>query len=296
MGKPNHKGRAKGGFVMVLHSMMESAAWLDLTGVSVKLLLHLIKMSKGNNGFGTDRDRGRLFLSERDAAAAIGVSRNTIARAFEELKKHGFLRAVTRGNFHVKGMATTWRLTFQPFPHAGLPPTNEWHAWRPSEKKEQAQKPTTVGSKTDMPGSNSEPAHEKNGENSLQAIGPTIEPHIQSTMEGAGTGSLQEDRGSKKSSPASLAATPDVDDIRRRLREHKRSHAVGALGILAAEAAISLSVVSSLLNGGKVPSALALLRIADALAKFEAAEREAAPDAPLAGRPIEANNRSAAHV
>src|SRR4051812_31924829 len=102
--------RTSGGFVMVLNPMMKSAAWLDLSGTAVKLLLHLMMLSKGNNGWGHGDGGGHLFLSERDAAAAIGVARNTASRAFEELISHGFLRTVRAGHFHVKvRLATIWR-------------------------------------------------------------------------------------------------------------------------------------------------------------------------------------------
>jgi hypothetical protein len=129
MGKPNANGRSKGGFVMVLNTMQDSPAWLSLSGTAVKLWLHLAKLSKGNNGFGDDkRDRGRLYLSERQAGKAIGVSKNTAARALQELIDHGFLRLMTKGSYDVKGIATTWRLTHQPYPHTSMAPTNEWAA------------------------------------------------------------------------------------------------------------------------------------------------------------------------
>jgi DNA-binding transcriptional MocR family regulator len=130
---------------MVLHVMQDAPAWLDLSGTAVKLLLQLIRMSKGNNGFGDgQRDRGRLFLSVRDAATAIGVCRNTAAKAFGELIDHGFLRVEEKGHFDVKGIATTWRLTFQPYPHRRMGPTNEWRKWTPPAAK-------NIRSRTDDP-------------------------------------------------------------------------------------------------------------------------------------------------
>ena len=133
---------------MVLHPLMKSPAWRDLTGNAVKLVLHLMMLSQGNNGWGHKEEQGELFLSERDAASAIGVSRNTASKAFSELIAHGFLRPVRRGHFHVKlKIATVWRLTFQPYPRAHQGPTNEWRNWRPEEKS-RAQELNGSGSKS----------------------------------------------------------------------------------------------------------------------------------------------------
>ena len=118
MAKTRHR-RQSGGFVMVLNPMMKSPAWQDLTGNAVKLLLHLMMLSEGNNGWGHKDQPGELYLSEREGASAIGISRNTASRAFRELVEHGFLRAVRTGHFQVKlRIATVWRLTFQPYPRA----------------------------------------------------------------------------------------------------------------------------------------------------------------------------------
>jgi hypothetical protein len=117
----------------MLHTwLMKNPAWLSLSGNAVKLLLHLMMLSKGNNGWGHRVEGGELFLSEREAAKAISVARNTASRAFEELIDRGFLRPVQTGHFHVKiRTATTWRLTFQPYPKNHQGPTNEWRQWRP---------------------------------------------------------------------------------------------------------------------------------------------------------------------
>lgn len=128
--------RRNGAFVIVDEFLMRSPAWQDLSGNAVKLLMHLMMLSQGNNGWGHKDQQGQLFLSERDAASAIGVARNTASRAFEELIEHGFLRPVEQGYFQVKiRIATTWRLTFQPYPRSQQGPTNEWRQWQPTKQK-----------------------------------------------------------------------------------------------------------------------------------------------------------------
>ncbi len=120
---------------------MNSEAWRDLSGNAVKLLLLLMKLSQGNNGWGWGRNQGggHLYLGERLAAETLGVSRNTASRCFEELIEKGFLEAVRKGHFHVKVReATTWRLTFQAYPHGNRGPSNEWRNW-PQNKNQRAQ-------------------------------------------------------------------------------------------------------------------------------------------------------------
>jgi hypothetical protein len=183
---------------MVMHTMQRSPAWLAASGTAVKLLLHLMMLSKGNNGFGDDkRDRGRLFLSERQAAKLIGVTKNTAARALRELIDLGFLRVMEKGHYDVKGVATTWRLTFQPYPHGSMAPTNEWRRW--GEQNAQAQKLTGIGSETDQPthshviiGSEVDPISPKQA----NSIGSITAPHIylpQGGVLGVGSDRLKQD-------------------------------------------------------------------------------------------------------
>lgn len=143
-------------------------------------------MSKGKNGWVEGKhDSDGLFLSVRDAAKAVGISRNTASKAFEELVEHGFLRVVRQGHFDVKLQATVWRLTFQSYPKAGLGPTNEWRKWS-GEQKQQAQRKTTAGSISDQSVSKTEPVHPENGGNALGPIGSISAPHIDMYQGGAG--------------------------------------------------------------------------------------------------------------
>ena len=93
-------------FVMLDHRILDSPAWCSLGGSAVKLLMLMARRYNGSNN-------GQMFLGEREAAESIGLSRNTVAAAFAELEKAGFIVAVERGHFHVKArIATRWRLTF----------------------------------------------------------------------------------------------------------------------------------------------------------------------------------------
>jgi hypothetical protein len=210
VGKANAKGRSRGAFVMVQHSLLNSPAWLDLSGVGVKLLLHLMKLSEGNNGWGHGKgEPGDLYLGERAAAQAIGVSRNTVSRAFAELIDHGFLRIVKAGHFQVKvRLATAWRLTFQPYPRSHQGPTNEWRDWQPPQPPEQrsrAQKLNGTGSKIGptpekeaFTGSKTAPVKSVNGEKQPKLTGSIIAPHLDMPWEG------------KRRGPANGSSQPQV--------------------------------------------------------------------------------------
>lgn len=127
MGKLNAKGRSRESRHVRLYGFMtSSAAWADLSGNAVKLLVHLAAFDNGTNN-------GLIFLSERMAAEGIGVSKRTVGKLFDELEEHGFIAATAKGYFTVKrGPATQWRLTWLAW--ANKAPTNEWRSWQPKGK------------------------------------------------------------------------------------------------------------------------------------------------------------------
>lgn len=144
------KGRSRDPFAMVPFKWMDLPAWAHLSGNAVKLLLHMIRLSGGNNG--ATNARGELFLSERSAAEAIGVARNTASAALDLLVEAGWARPVQKGHFHVKAgeremRSTVWRLTFQPHPQSRRGPTSDFLDWKPGKEKSRAQKLNGSGSK-----------------------------------------------------------------------------------------------------------------------------------------------------
>ena len=133
----NDRRRHEPRHIRVYHSMMDTPAWLDLSGNAVKLLL---KLSALNNG----RNNGEIFLSCRNAAEQIGVGKKCAVRLFHELEEHGFIEATERGYFSVKqGPATSWRLTWQPT-YSGRAPTNDYRNW---SKKDGGQNDSHMGVK-----------------------------------------------------------------------------------------------------------------------------------------------------
>lgn len=117
-------GRA---FAQVHWDMMDTPAWLDLSGTAAKLYLALLREYDGRNN-------GRIIFSNRDAAQAMGFKSLDYAGAkLDELREHGFIRRTRDG---VRGrtsrIATEWRLT--DFPTATAPATHDYRRWTPPGK------------------------------------------------------------------------------------------------------------------------------------------------------------------
>lgn len=104
------------------HAMMETAAWRDLSGNAVKMLLHLASLEDGSNN-------GDIRCGVREAAETTGLSRMTVSRSLAELVDHGFIAQTVAGHFSVKTrIATCWRLTWVAWPRRSGP-THEYRAW-----------------------------------------------------------------------------------------------------------------------------------------------------------------------
>jgi hypothetical protein len=123
MGDPARR-RKTPPFVMFYHRWIDTDAWRALSGMEAKLLLYLLRCYNGDNN-------GDLFLSERDAAKAIGCARNTASKAFVGLEQRGFIATTTKGYFSSIRKATTWRLTC--WPAHGAAATHEYRIWKPTK-------------------------------------------------------------------------------------------------------------------------------------------------------------------
>jgi DNA-binding transcriptional MocR family regulator len=87
--------------------MLEQDAWKALGAVARALYIELASKYYGSNN-------GQIIYSVRQAAKALKISKDTAARALEELQRHGFIAVQQKGGFNLKeqkGQATVWRLT-----------------------------------------------------------------------------------------------------------------------------------------------------------------------------------------
>lgn len=105
--------------------LLKSEAWRTLKPGPKALLIELYGLYNGDNN-------GELFLSEREAAKRINLSKLTARRYFEELTIRGFIKPHHKGAFNVKApIATTWILT--EFDYNNNRGTKDFMKW-PEEK------------------------------------------------------------------------------------------------------------------------------------------------------------------
>ena len=122
--KHRDKGRIEGPFIAVLKQTWQCPAWRAMSPSARLLYIAL----KGRYSF-TLRNNGRIYLSVRQAAKEIGLSKNTVAQAFRELQHYGFIVMTSGGCLGVdgRGKAPHWRLTEVGYMHD--PPTHDFNRW-----------------------------------------------------------------------------------------------------------------------------------------------------------------------
>ncbi|WP_406736548.1 hypothetical protein [Thioclava sp. GXIMD4215] len=93
-------------FVQLGRSLLAHWRRLHLSCGARSLHVELIDRYNGSNN-------GRIYLSSREAAELLGVTRNTIMRYYEELAILGFIKETRPHALGVegKGRASEWRLT-----------------------------------------------------------------------------------------------------------------------------------------------------------------------------------------
>jgi hypothetical protein len=95
-------------FVMVTNQVLDAAAWRAMSTGARVLYVSLKRRYSPNY-----KNNGRIYLSQRRAAAEIGSSTNQITRWFRELQHYGFIVQTKPGYLGLegKGRAAHWRLT-----------------------------------------------------------------------------------------------------------------------------------------------------------------------------------------
>lgn len=100
-----HHKRGAGRFVQLPEYLQASEAWATLPPGPRALYIELKRRFNGANN-------GEIFLSHRDAAAALNVHRNTVGPWFRALEERGFIfltRAPYLGPSGI-GLASVWGL------------------------------------------------------------------------------------------------------------------------------------------------------------------------------------------
>jgi hypothetical protein len=91
-------------------------------------------------------NNGEMFRSCRAAAEAIGISKNTVHKAYLELEHFGFLVRTRQGFLGGEGFGSAARFRFTDLAHSTHPPTRDFEKWdgelfvyaprRPGRKKQ----------------------------------------------------------------------------------------------------------------------------------------------------------------
>lgn len=122
----------QGSFVRLGHDMLDSAAYASLSPNGRALLIELCRLFNGSNN-------GRLWLSEANAAACMGVSDRKTARvAFSELQDVGLIAMTSDAHFSQKagqGRARSWALQWEFDQHNRKPASFAYRNYQPSSGK-----------------------------------------------------------------------------------------------------------------------------------------------------------------
>jgi hypothetical protein len=116
--------KTKGPFVILPFAILNAPAWRVMEPTA-RLLWIALRCKLRNDGL----NNGKIWVSCRDGAKAIGVNRKTIGYRFAELEHYGFLRKTSEGFLGVEGHGNAPHWRFTDLPHGTHPPTQEFAKW-----------------------------------------------------------------------------------------------------------------------------------------------------------------------
>jgi hypothetical protein len=112
-----------GRFVQLPEWVQASEAWATLKPAPRALYIELKRRYNGSNN-------GRIILSHRDAAKALGVHRNTVGPWFEALEERGFIRMTRAPHLGPSGVGQTSHWALEELPADDLKPaTKSFMSW-----------------------------------------------------------------------------------------------------------------------------------------------------------------------
>jgi len=116
--------RGAGRHVQLPEWVQASEAWATLKPGPRALYIELKRRFNGANN-------GRILLSHREAAKALGVNRNTVGGYFNELEARCFIRATQAACLGPSGIGQTSHWALEELPTDDLKPaTKRFMAWR----------------------------------------------------------------------------------------------------------------------------------------------------------------------
>jgi hypothetical protein len=141
MSRKKHQRQSNGPHVQVPKSIMATPAWRAMSPEARLVWIELrgwLRNDRLNNG--------KVHLSCRKAAVAIGVNKDTIARCFTELEHFGFLHKTRPGFLGSDGRGIAAEYRFTDLAHGTHAATRDYEKWdgelfaykphRPTRKKQ----------------------------------------------------------------------------------------------------------------------------------------------------------------
>lgn len=130
--KHKHSRRSKGRFIKLDEWLLKAPAWAVLSCPARCLYLEVKRRYNGNNN-------GSIRLSHREAAALLGMHRNSIGKLFQELESLGFLTK-TSGHYLGPsgiGLTSNWLLEECLDDRTGHPAGKRFMRWKPESPHKQ---------------------------------------------------------------------------------------------------------------------------------------------------------------
>jgi len=117
-----HK-RGTGRHVQLPEYLQATEAWASLKPGPRALYIELKRRYNGTNN-------GQFFLSQRDAAKALNVTKDTVTGYFKELTERGFITTTQGGHLGPSGVGQAAKYALQEETLHGNPAAKGFIAWR----------------------------------------------------------------------------------------------------------------------------------------------------------------------
>jgi hypothetical protein len=128
----DRREKPAGRYIQLREYMLASPAWQSLDCISRCLYIELARRYRGPNS-----NNGKIPLSVREAASALGCGKSTAGRCFDQLRDYGFIKIGKLSGFNMKGrVSTEWLLTeFPDDTLTGALPSKDFMKWVPEKLK-----------------------------------------------------------------------------------------------------------------------------------------------------------------
>lgn len=125
VGRKSYKGHKKGAgrHVQLPEYLQATEAWASLKPGPRALYIELKRRYNGSNN-------GQFFLSQRDAAKALNVTKDTVKGYFNDLTERGFITISQGGHLGPSGIGQAAKYALQEEPLHGKPAVKAFAAWR----------------------------------------------------------------------------------------------------------------------------------------------------------------------